>query len=276
MSYPAGMDRPPAPAPRRTRPDALAAWPDLAEVLRGQPLAVFLDYDGTLAAIAPRPELAVLSDAMRKTLATLAAAWPTYVVSGRGLDDVRAMVGLDGLWYAGSHGFDIAGPGGKERMQRAPELEPEVRAVAAELARRVADVPGALVEDKRFSLAVHYRQVDAAAQVAELERRVDAVLADHPDLVKAAGKKVFELRPSLPWDKGKALLWLLAATGQTEAFPVYVGDDVTDEDAFRVIAERGRGLTVLVADQARPTDAAYAVRDPAAVATLLERLTSLR
>lgn len=258
------------------RPDALAAWPTLAATLVGQPLAVFLDYDGTLTPIAARPELAVLSDEVRAALARLAEVWPTYVVSGRGLDDVRAMVGLDGLWYAGSHGFDIAGPGGKPHMQRAPALEPEVHAAAAELGRRVADIPGALVEDKRFSLAVHYRQVEDAAQVAELERRVDEVLANHASLVKAAGKKVFELRPALAWDKGKALLWLLEATGQTEAFPVYVGDDVTDEDAFRALAERGRGLSVLVAEEARPSGAAYAVRDPAAVAALLARLTSLR
>ena len=258
------------------RPNALAEWPDVARALEGRRPAVFLDYDGTLAPIADRPGRAVLSEAMRETLRRLARTWPTAVVSGRGREDVETLVGLPGLNYAGSHGFDISGPeaGGRLRLEVAEELAPVVEEVSAELGDRTRDIPGALVEDKKYSIAVHYRLVDEG-RVGEVERAVDEVLTSRPRLRKSTGKKVFELRPAMEWDKGRAVLWLLEALGLDgpEVLPIYIGDDLTDEDAFRAL--RDVGIGVLVSERPRPTAARYSLREVDEVRELLERLADM-
>jgi trehalose-phosphatase len=256
------------------RPNILSEWERVMEALRGQALVVFLDYDGTLTPIVDRPELAVLDPAMRSAVAELAECWPTQIVSGRGLEDIQRLVGIDGLWYAGNHGYDIAAPHGSSgNRQVAPDLEPEIHSAAHELRDATRRFPGVLIEDKRFSLSVHYRLVDEA-HLPELESLVYRVAAGHPTLKKSDGKKLFELRPARDWDKGKALLWLLEATGQNNAFPIYLGDDTTDEDAFAVLVERGIG--VLVTDLPRPTAARYSLQDSYEVRLFLERLARSR
>lgn len=255
------------------RPNAIREWQAIAAALQGRRLTVFLDYDGTLTPIVARPELAVLAEEMRSTLRRLAGTWPTQIISGRGLEDVRRLVGIDSLWMAGSHGFDIAPPRGVRGGKLvAPDVEPRVHRAVEELLRATADIPGVLVEDKRFSIAVHYRLADERSAPI-IERAVDEVVASDPALRKSYGKKVFQLEPALDWNKGKALLWLLQVTGQEDAWPIYLGDDATDESAFAAI--EGRGLGVLVAEIPRPTAAGYALQNPFEVQQFLERLASL-
>src|SRR5438552_5751775 len=120
--------------------------------------AVFLDYDGTLTPIVSQPEDAWLSDSMQQTLQVLAARAPVAILSGRDLDDVRRRVNLDGIVYAGSHGFDIAAPRGL-RKQVATEFLPKLDMAEKELHEALDGIPGARVERKHFSIAVHYRNV---------------------------------------------------------------------------------------------------------------------
>lgn len=250
------------------RPSALEHWPEIERRLAGRRPAVFLDYDGTLAPIAPRPELAVLPGPTRAALRRLTRHGPVAILSGRGREDVASRIGLDELTYAGSHGFDIAGP---TLRREVGEGIPERIAEASErLRRRLEGIPGLLVEPKRFSVAIHFRLADPA-DLPRIEAAVDAVQADLPDLRKVHGKKIFELRPDLDWDKGRALLWLLGTLHREPGvIPLYIGDDATDEDAFRAIADRGIG--VLVAAEPRETAAAYSLRDPEEVRLLLEKL----
>src|SRR4051794_43995 len=139
-------------------PNALDRWPEIAARLAGRRPALFLDYDGTLSPIAPRPELATLPEATRELLARLSKRMPVAVLSGRGREDVAALVGLPDLIYAGSHGFDIAGPALRYELD---EVIPRTIAAAAErLQADLAGIPGVLVEPKRFAVAVHYRLVD--------------------------------------------------------------------------------------------------------------------
>src|SRR5439155_2312088 len=195
--------------------------------IKGSRVAVFLDYDGTLTPIVDHPANALLPPATREALERLAASHPVAVISGRDLDDVRAMVGLPGIWYAGSHGFDIAGPNG-ERHQQAADLLPALDHAEAELRDGVAGIPGARVERKRFAIAVHYRQLDESL-VPEIEAVVDRTAAVHPELRKAGGKKVLELGPAIPWDDGQALGFLREPLGLLgeEGLPTYSGDDET-------------------------------------------------
>jgi trehalose 6-phosphate phosphatase len=254
----------------RKLPSALERVHEIA--IRGRQLTVFLDYDGTLTPIVSAPEKASLSDSMREAVRTLAARAPVGILSGRDLDDVRQRVNIDAIVYAGSHGFDIAGPRGL-RKQVATECLPILDAAEKELRRTLADIPGALVDRKRFSVAAHYRNVDEN-DVERVERIVNEVAARHRELRKIENKKVYELQPEIDWNKGRALIWLLESLGldRKEIFQIYIGDDCTDEDAFGAIRQRGAGI--LVSEQPRLTAARYALKNPSEVDRFLRKLVA--
>lgn len=257
----------------RGLPSALARWPEIAARLRGRRPAVFLDYDGTLVPIHEQPDQAFLPEALREIVRQLAARAPVAIVSGRDRAKIMDFVALDEISYAGSHGFDISGPHGSIELRQDGRLLEAMARASAGLRQALAGVPGVEIEEKGFSTAVHYRRA-AAADLPEIERRVDRVLVDEPELHKVHGKKVIELRPRIDWHKGRAVLWLLEALGLDgdDVLPVYVGDDVTDEDAFEALRERGLGI--LVSERPRPSAATHAVRDPDEVRELLARLLS--
>ena len=235
-------------------------------------LAVFLDYDGTLTPIVSQPTQAVLSDLTRQTVRALAAHVPVAVLSGRDLDDIRQRVDIEGIVYAGSHGFDIAGPRGL-RKQVATEFLPIMDAAEKELKEKLAGIHGILLERKRFSVAAHYRQANENG-VTKVTRALNEVVARHSELRTIAGKKVFELQPNVDWNKGRAVFWLLETLGleQPEVLPLYVGDDVTDEDAFRALRQRGVGI--VVSELPRPTAARYALKSPAEVERFLREIVA--
>ncbi|MPZ89879.1 MAG: trehalose-phosphatase, partial [Nitriliruptorales bacterium] len=247
----------------------------IEERLSGRTPAVFLDYDGTLSAIVSDPGKAIIEAEMREAVRRLAQRCTVAIVSGRDLPDVRRFVGLDGLVYAGSHGFDIQGPQRLEVDHGAEAYLEPLREAERELERRLAGVKGAGVERKRYAVAMHFRNVpdDEVDRFAQI---VDEVARAYPRLRKTGGKKVFELRPDLDWDKGRAVLWLLRTLGldRDGIVPIYVGDDVTDEDAFVALAEGDVGVGIVVGDVER-TAAQYRLGDVDEVRAFLEDLTGL-
>jgi trehalose-phosphatase len=236
-------------------------------------LAIFLDYDGTLTPIVDRPEQAILSGSMRQTLKALTAHSTVAILSGRDLDDIRRRVEIDGIIYAGSHGFDIIGPHGL-RKQVAVEFLPVLDLAENELRPKLAGISGALLERKRFSIAAHYRLADENG-VAEVMRAVNEVAHRHRELRVVAGKKLYELQPDIDWNKGRALIWLMEMLGLTQrnARMLYIGDDLTDEDAFRALGQVG--TSIIVTEQPRPTAADYSLRTPAEVEHFLHELARL-
>jgi trehalose-phosphatase len=208
---------------------------------------------------------------MRQTLRSLAAHVPVAILSGRDLDDVRGRVLVDGIVYAGSHGFDIAGAGGLRRQLGAAYL-PVLDAAETELREALDEIPGAQLERKHFSVAAHYRNVNEndAFRVA---RAVDAVAARHRELRRIHGKKVYELLPDIDWDKGKAVLWLLETLKleRGKVLPIYIGDDRTDEDAFRALEKRG--VSILVSEQPQVTAASYSLNNPEEVKEFMQKIT---
>src|SRR6478609_7602639 len=251
-------------------PSALEHVQEIAQ--GGDRLAVFLDYDGTLTPIVSHPEDAWLPESMRQTLQSLAARVPVAILSGRDLDDIRGRVLVDGVVYAGSHGFDIAGAGGLRRELGTAYL-PVLDTAETELREALDEIPGAQLERKHFSVAAHYRNVNEndAFRVA---LAMDAVGARHRELRRMDGKKVYELLPDIDWNKGKAMLWLLETLGLEgrNALPIYIGDDRTDEDAFRALEQRGIGI--LVSEQSPPSAARYSLKNPAEVEEFLAALAA--
>lgn len=178
-----------------TIPDALQVYSQLKRLLTGRRPAVFLDFDGTLSDIVERPEAATLVDGAAEALRALAAQCPVAVISGRDLADVRNRVKVDGLWLAGSHGFELVAPDGSHHQNAAATAAIDGLAeAAAQLADALREIAGAVVEHKRFAVAVHYRNVadDSVDNLIAAVRR----LGHAAGLRVTTGRKVVELRPT--------------------------------------------------------------------------------
>ncbi len=251
-------------------PSALAV--DLPNLTAKRRVVLFLDFDGTLTPIQPRPEDARLAPEVRETLKGLARVCPIAVVSGRDLPNLRRQVALPGIAYAGSHGFDIAMADGLEwHFPAAAPFAPTIAAAERALRERTGAIAGVQIERKRFSLSLHYRNA-AVEQHGAVHAAVAEVVAQSKGLRDVPGKMVHELSPDLPWGKGHAVLWILARLKLEgdAALPVYLGDDRTDEDALAVLVNRGIGIAV--GDIPQPTSARYGLRDPGEVYGFLLRL----
>jgi trehalose-phosphatase len=184
------------------------------------------------------------------------------------------MVGLDNLIYAGSHGFDIAGPNGlRQQHEEAKPSLPDLERAEQLLRDRLGHIEGVLIERKQFAIAVHTRLV-ADKDVGDVEASVDQICQQHASLRQMRGKKVYELQPDVSWNKGHAVVWLREALGldRPQVVTIYLGDDVTDEDAFRAISERALGIGIVVSAPASGTQAHYELRDCDEVQQFLSHL----
>lgn len=263
------------------RPSALDMFEKIMNEANGKQIVMFLDYDGTLSPIVNDPDRAFMSDEMRAAVREVAKRFPTAIVTGRCRDKVYDFVRLAELYYAGSHGMEIQGPkelkqpgNGAVLFQAASDFIPIINEVHAILSEKTRSTPGAKVEHNKFCLSVHFRCVDEK-RWAELAEQVKDVLSDYPGLRLTPGRKVLEIRPAIKWDKGKALEFLLGSLGFADAdnvFPVYIGDDRSDEDAFKVLKERNKGLGILVSKAPKETNASYTLREPSEVKSFLQHL----
>ncbi|XP_062192881.1 probable trehalose-phosphate phosphatase 6 [Phragmites australis] len=266
-------------------PSALSKFEQVVAASKGKQIVVFLDYDGTLSPIVDDPDAAYMSDTMRQAVRSVAKHFPTAIVSGRCCDKVFEFVKLAELYYAGSHGMDIKGPAKASRhtkaakakrvlFQPASQFLPMIEQVHESLIEKTNCVPGAKVENNKFCVSVHFRCVDEKSW-STLADIVKSVLKDYPKLKLTQGRKVLEVRPTIKWDKGKALEFLLESLGFadcTNVLPVYIGDDRTDEDAFKVLRKRGQGIGILVSKYPKETSASYSLQEPAEVMEFLLRL----
>ena len=247
------------------------------EARKRRPWFIFLDFDGTLVPIVRRPEWARMPAATKQVLRNLARLPGTHVavVSGRALSDIRRKVGLADIGYVGNHGLEIAYGEKRFRLPEAARHRPFLKRLADSLALTLARQPGAQLEWKGLSASLHWRGMPRERQ-ARFRRAVLEALKplDAAGKIRLAiGKQVAEIRPPLEWDKGAAVRWLLkvfrSRKRKGEPFVVFVGDDRTDEDAFRAINAMG-GRSVLVSVRGRPSLARFRLRDPDAVRLWLE------
>jgi len=225
---------------------------------------IFLDYDGTLTPIVKKPEKAVLSAKARSLLAALGqkTGGRLAIVSGRSLEDVRQKVGVKGIYYFGNHGLELSGPGIRHKEFVAGVCRAMMAGISASLERRVSKIKGSFVENKGLTISLHYRLVKAG-EVKMLVKGFFETIAPHIDAGKikiGRGKKVYEVKPCVSWDKGDAVQWLLRRQRtRKKLLPVYIGDDVTDEDAFKAL--QGRGVTIRVGETGRPSYARYSLKN---------------
>ncbi len=243
---------------------------ELKKQIEQKDVFVFLDYDGTLTPIVATPDLAILSGEMREVVRKLSKNYKVSIVSGRATDDVRSKVQIEDIFYAGSHGFEIVDPqGGVQISEEAQAIRSVIDEVHAKLSEKLKDVKGALVEHVKYTISTHYRLV-SDEDFPRIEQAVEDVLGEYPQLRKTSGKKVFEIRPKIDWHKGKAVEWILNVLGYDpdKHCAVYIGDDVTDEDAFAAL--EGRGFGILVADEVRDSQASYIIKDTHDVRKVLE------
>lgn len=305
------------------KPNALKAWSELEKIVRTKRVAIFLDYDGTLTPIIDIPSEAKISNEVRNAVEMVSHKFPTAIITGRSITTVTGFVKLDSVYYAGSHGFDIRSPGGKEViLQIGQQFLPLLKEAYKSFQSNIGKIPGSLIEDNQYSVSVHYRLVDKK-HWANMEATVDAYIAKSGGkLKKGHGKMVIEVRANCEWDKGKAVRALLnqlstvvvsderrkdngkldsektegrkrKARGdgnegdekkrrldvEGKLFPIYLGDDTTDEDAFRELQEskNGVGIRVLSKGSSRDqkTGATYVLESVEEVRQFLEKLIKI-
>jgi alpha,alpha-trehalase len=261
---------------------ALPVPTDLAARLVGTPLLLLLDIDGTITPIAATPAAAVVSDHARHALEELASAKGVHVavVTGRSVGDARRVVGVEGAWFIGNHGLEVAAPGEAPTVSDpVAQFAHPVEVAAARLSQLVRAVPGTILENKRWSLSVHYRLADRDA-VPELGLRVRRVAREF-GLDVTGGKEVLELRPPVRINKGTAAIDLAGRLGALAhgASILCAGDDETDEDMLSAVRERARSSVTVAVEpvfHARPTSAEFFVASPGEMLELLDAVVLLR
>lgn len=237
---------------------------------------LFLDYDGTLVPICKEPSLAKLSLEEKRVLRTLSRIpWLSVgIISGRSLKEVRKLVGINGLFYAGNHGFEILF---SEGIWVHPEIKSfgfKLKRVTSELKRSIKGINGILVEDKRITVSVHYRNLIGKSPGSIL-KIVSKVLEPYPEIFTITrGKKVYEVRPHINWDKGKAVVKISQLLDlKNRPLKIYVGDDQTDEDAFRVLENGDISIRV---GYKKGSKARYFCKGSGEILRFLEEIALLR
>ena len=252
--------------------ELMANWPKLARKIKGRPLTLLLDFDGTLSRLRNHPDKAVLPRTTKALLEKLAAR-PGVVlgfISGRDLEVLKEKLGIKKAVYSGGHGCRIKGLGLDFSAKTAPKTQRALRDFHTKLAAATSGIPGVLIENKAFTVGLHYWQVRPSRR-PELLVIFENLLKKYSGVYAKHGKFIVEVAPLSSWNKGDAVSYILKKTtrkGQN-TFPIYIGDDVTDEDAFRAL--RGKGLAIKVGGH-KNSAAPYFLRDTVAVRAFLRFL----
>ena len=241
-----------------------------ARIQEANRIALFLDFDGTLAPIVDDPAAAKLASEVRDTLQQLARqeSLVLTVISGRAVEDVFVRVRIEGMIYAGNHGLEIFGRNLRFVEPEADARRDSLRRLREVVAAKLRHVAGVIVEDKGLTVSVHFRQA-SEIDFPAIEDAVRSSVAAAGALFRLnSGRKVLEIVPRTGWHKGAAARWIIGHLGEDGLLPIYLGDDNSDEDAFAVLRD---AVTVRVG---RPSAscANYGVPGPAEVHQFLQWL----
>lgn len=240
---------------------------DLGRVVkRARVVCLLFDYDGTLSKIARTPSEAKISDTMRALLQEVVKIDKVFlaIISGRPIEEVKQMVGVAGAYYAGNHGFEIEGPNFRFLHPLLTKHRDELSLVVRRLRTSLSSFRGVLIENKGATISVHYRLVNQAL-VPKLKLSFFDVVHNVENIRITEGKMVLEVRPKIDWDKGKAANLILGKLKEPDLV-FYVGDDQTDEDAFRALQSFH---TILILNGKLTSSAKYYLRNQGEVETFL-------
>ncbi|XP_047476832.1 alpha,alpha-trehalose-phosphate synthase [UDP-forming]-like [Penaeus chinensis] len=236
-------------------------------------LALILDYDGTLAPIAPHPDLAQMPEETRRVLERLAHMPDVNVaiLSGRSMQNVKSMIGIEGITYAGCHGFEILHPDGTLFMHPIPhEYEVQLEQLKKQLQEEVCR-DGAWLEEKVSGITFHYREVPEDKQQAIMSRAHELFLANGVKVYQSP--MAYETRPPVTWDNGRAAIYLLRTLFGLDwcdrVSTIFAGDDISDEDAMRALQGMAVTFRVTTSPNLR-TAATYRLPNTDAVLTMLK------
>ncbi|STY29637.1 beta-phosphoglucomutase [Legionella wadsworthii] len=256
---------------------AFNALPLISNLIKNDnELIIFLDYDGTLTPIVDHPEYALLPPLMFQCLSELSRKYRTVIISGRKLDNLKRLINVPNIFYSGNHGLEFEGPEhSKMFYQMGHEFVDDLQSIFTILSQELASIEGCVIENKKFSLSIHYRMVEEASHEF-ISNKIDEYLTNFPNLSRHYGKKVFEIRPNIQWNKGIAAENILnqLKTMKNNLIPIYIGDDVTDEDAFKQLSFKG--INIKVTSEFHKTHASYFLKSPKKVLQFLNYLNNFK
>lgn len=259
------------------------AWEDVVNKIRAATHTLLMfDFDGTLTPIVDTPEMATLYERSRNFLKSLVRCrnFTIAIISGRAINDLQCKVAVPGIIYAGNHGLEIEGPNLRFVHPIANEVKPVLRVMGLVLKKALGAISGAIVEDKGLTLSVHYRLVEGEKghQVKNILENTVGVAEVLGKVKTTSGKKVHEVRPNVLWDKGKAVRYIMKRFDRggrmSGLLPIYMGDDLTDEDAFRVVENYG-GVAVYVGGENLQSAASYYLKSTGDVDDFMKELLRL-
>ncbi len=220
---------------------------DILKSKSGRKIALFLDFDGTLVPIQKDPRQCFLSDKIKSQLLLLAGSQCCYliVLSGRSLSDIKKRIGIRNIYYGGNHGLDISGPNLRYTHPKALTSKLAVEHITQQLKKEITNIEGAWLENKKYSVSLHFRSVrkEDIPLIKKVFHTVANKFIQERRLSVIKGKKVIELTPNASWDKGSAALWILKQL-KDKCVPIYIGDDQTDETAFKALNKKGITIRV--------------------------------
>jgi trehalose 6-phosphate phosphatase len=246
-------------------------WDKLVEQIdEATQILLFLDYDGTLTPIVARPEMAVLSSQGRKILTQISGntLFKLAIISGRSLSEIKTLLGLENIAYAGNHGLEIECPhhycqGRSVKTivfthPLAEQFRPRLESLEQRLKKSLAGIDSIIIQNKGLTLSIHYRlaRQTEVGRIKELSFKAIGYGQAGDKLQITEGKKVLEVRPRVEWNKGKAIEWLLGICGMPGSLSIFAGDDVTDEDGFMILHRVG-GISVFVGENNTSSSADY-------------------
>jgi trehalose-phosphatase len=236
---------------------------------------LFLDFDGTLVPIQNDPTKCVLSPKIKGQLEAIALSGKACIaiLTGRTVSDVRDRVNIQDVYYGGNHGIVISGPRVNYTHPDALSGKHIIDKVCREIEQEIGNIEGAFIEKKKFGFTLHYRMAkkDDKALIQRAFHRITAENSDAQTVTVMRGKKVLELAPNVSWDKGTAALFILQEL-KRNYLPIYVGDDLTDETAFKTLNENG--ITIRVG-RSKKTAAKYYLKGQWEVARFLKHIHNL-
>ena len=257
----------------------LGEWAKLKKRFRDtHKILLLLDYDGTLSSITPRPDKAFIDRKIKKILTLLSKKNDVSIgiVSGRALTKIQKLVGIKNIYYVGNHGFEIKGPTVKYTHPAYQQFKPNIKRIKKLLNKELSSIKGVIIEDKKLTVTVHHRLIKRKdlKRLTEIFKRTCAPFVSDRKIKLSCGKKSWEIRPPVKWDKGEAVKKILHKFPKKDILPIYLGDDVTDEDAFRVLKKKG--LSVFIGNPFKKSNAKYYLKSVSEVRLFLKKLVDWR